>query len=272
MSSQPHQSDPKVLDRRTLQRDHRVLAGLLRPGMAVLDVGCGTGAITRGIAGAVGAAGRVVGVDRDRGLIERARATHSGVAHLRFVEADLTLLDFERQFDVVTAARTLQWVADLPAAVGAMTRAAKPGGHVVVLDYNHTLNEWEPAPPEPFVEFYRCFLSWREANGWDNEIADHCAALFAAAGLEKVHVCDQHESAVRGVEGFAETAGIWLEVIDRLGPALAQAGACDPALLAAARGAYEGWHTTALQRHTLAMKTTIARRPGCGSARTTRWP
>ena len=272
MSSQQHQSDPKVLDRRTLQRDHRLLAELLRPGMAVLDVGCGTGAITRGIAEAVGAAGRVVGVDRDRGLIERARATHAGVAHLRFVEADLTGLDFERQFDLVTAARTLQWVADLPAAVRAMARAARPGGQLVVLDYNHTLNEWEPKPPDPFVEFYRCFLSWREANGWDNEIADHCAALLDAAGLEEIRVTDQNESAVKGCEGFAETAGIWIEVIDRLGPALAHAGECDQALVDAARESYGQWHTTALQKHTLAMKTTIARRPAGGSARTTRWP
>lgn len=261
MSSQPHQSDSKVLDRRTLQRDHRALAELLRPGMSVLDVGCGTGAITRGIAEAVGAAGTVVGVDRDPGLIERARATHAGVTNLRFVETDLTVLYFERQFDVVTAARTLQWVADLPAAVGAMARAANPGGYVVVLDYNHTLNEWEPTPPGPFAEFYRRFLSWREANGWDNEIANHCAALFETAGLEAISVYDQDESAVKGCERFADTAGIWIEVLDRLGPTLAHAGACDQALLDAARGSYEQWHTTALQRHTLAMKSIIARRP-----------
>jgi ubiquinone/menaquinone biosynthesis C-methylase UbiE len=260
MSSQPHQSAPKVLDRRTLQRDHRVLAELLHPGMAVLDVGCGTGAITRGIAGAVGAAGTVIGVDRDGGLIERAQATHSAVSNLRFVECDVTLLDFDGQFDVVTAARTLQWVANLPAAVRAMARAAKPGGQLVVLDYNHSLNEWEPAPPRPFVEFYRRFLSWRQANGWDNEIANHCAALFETAGLEEIRVCDQDESAVKGSQGFADTAGIWIEVIDRLGQTLAHAGACDPALLDAARGSYEQWHTTALQRHTLAMKTVIARR------------
>ena len=50
MSIQTHRSDPQVLNRRTLEIDHRVLAGVLRPGMSVLDVGCGTGAITAGIA------------------------------------------------------------------------------------------------------------------------------------------------------------------------------------------------------------------------------
>ena len=49
MSLQPHTSDARILDRRTLERDHRRLAELLKPGMAVLDVGCGTGAITAGL-------------------------------------------------------------------------------------------------------------------------------------------------------------------------------------------------------------------------------
>ena len=82
MHAQTHRSDPRILDRRTLQRDHRLLAALLRPGMAVLDVGCGTGAITAGIANAVGDSGYVVGVDRDGALLELARAAHGAIANV----------------------------------------------------------------------------------------------------------------------------------------------------------------------------------------------
>lgn len=261
MSSQQHQSDPKVLDRRTLQRDHRVLADLLRPGMAVLDVGCGTGAITRGIAEAVGAAGTVVGVDRDYGLIERARATHTGITHLRFVEADLTLLDFERQFDVVTAARTLQWVADLPAAVGAMTRAAKPGARVVVLDYNHSLHEWHPAPPRAFPVFYARFLAWREANGWDNEIANGCPALLQELGCTEVRLVNQDRTLVRGADDFEEAASLWIAVIDHLGPAVVDAKACEASLVESARQQHDVWYRTRLERHILSMCTSMGRVP-----------
>ena len=72
MSDQQHQSDPGILDRRNLWRDHRVLAARLSPGLSVLDVGCGTGAITKGIAEAVGPGCLVVGVDRDPAHVDRA--------------------------------------------------------------------------------------------------------------------------------------------------------------------------------------------------------
>jgi ubiquinone/menaquinone biosynthesis C-methylase UbiE len=51
------------LPQRSLETSHRRLAELLRPGMAVLDVGCGAGAITRGIAEAVAPGGHALGLD-----------------------------------------------------------------------------------------------------------------------------------------------------------------------------------------------------------------
>jgi len=60
MSQQSHRSDPRILNRRTLQRDHSYLARVLRTGMDILDVGYGTGAITADIAKAVGSDGMAV--------------------------------------------------------------------------------------------------------------------------------------------------------------------------------------------------------------------
>jgi len=77
-----------ILDTRSLATAHRRLAALLRPGLAVLDVGCGTGAITRGIAEAVGHEGRVVGVDVNAAMIDKARAAHGALAGLSFEVAD----------------------------------------------------------------------------------------------------------------------------------------------------------------------------------------
>ena len=266
MNSQPHQSDPKVLDRRTLQRDHQVLAGLLRPGMAVLDVGCGTGAITRGIAEAVGPSGTVVGVDRDRGLIERARAAHADVSNLSFIEADITHLELDRRFDIVAAARTLQWIADVPAALRGMARAATPAGMLVILDYNHALHEWHPAPPPAFAEFYARFLAWREANGWDNTIANRCPALLEALGCREVRTLGQDQIIVTGSPGFDESTELWIATIDHLGAAVVEAGGYDASLLRAAREDYDGWRRTGLETHTLSMRASLGRVPVASDA------
>src|SRR6266480_4441526 len=123
MPAQSHESDPRILGRRTLQRDHRCLATLLRPDIAVLDIGCGTGAITSGIARAVGTQGHVVGVDRDAGLSELARREHGTLTNLHFENGDATNLNFRSQFDIVTAARTLQWIAEPRLAVANMKKA-----------------------------------------------------------------------------------------------------------------------------------------------------
>jgi ubiquinone/menaquinone biosynthesis C-methylase UbiE len=202
MAEQAHQSDPQVLNRRSLDRDHRRLVQFLRPGMSVLDVGCGTGAITRGIAEAVGLEGRVVGVDRDIALLEIARRQNSGVPNLVFEVADGAALPFDQRFDVVTAARTVQWVHRPQVVIDYMRRSAKIGGRVVVLDYNHAQNSWRPDPPEPFSEFYSAFLRWRDRNGWDNMIADRLPGLFRECGLREVQVWTDDEITVRAAPEF----------------------------------------------------------------------
>ena len=67
----------------------------LRPGMSVLNMGCGPGTITQGLAELV-APGRVVGIDMQPALIERAHALAAsrGQTNLRFEVADLYDLPF----------------------------------------------------------------------------------------------------------------------------------------------------------------------------------
>jgi len=79
--------------------------------------------------------------------------------NLQFECGDATTLQVEAQFDIVTAARTLQWIAEPALAVSKMKEAAKPNGSVVVLDYNHLHNQWDPEPPREFKLFTTPF--WR---------------------------------------------------------------------------------------------------------------
>lgn len=241
-----------ILETRSLATSHRRLAELLTPGVSVLDVGCGTGAITAGIPAALGAhVVDVVGVDVNAGFIEQARRRHAGVPGLRFDIADVYVLPYRERFDIVSAARVLQWLGRPADALGAMARAARPGGRIVVLDYNHDELEWEPAPPATMQRFYTAFLTWRRDAGMDNAIADHLPALFRAAGLVDVTVTPQHETARRGDPDFAVRAGIWADVAATRGHRMVADGAIDEATRAAAEHEYRRWVAEKAIRHTM---------------------
>ena len=254
MAEQSHRSDPRVLNRRTLYRDHAGLVPFLAPGIAVLDVGCGTGAIARGIAEMVGREGRVVGVDRDPGLLECARRDQSHIRNLTFQQEDALALPFEREFDIVTSARTLQWISQPLEAITQMRNAAKPGGRIVILDYNHADNSWQPDPPEEFRVLYNAFLRWREANGWDNRIGDRLGELMQAAGLADVQTVEQDEVGERA----SEAAMIWAHVAESLGPKLVDAGFLTNEQRADAEGAYRSFLKNRLERQILCMRTVTA--------------
>jgi len=203
----------KFLDVRSLSADHAALAALLRPDMTVLDVGCGTGAITRGIAHAVSPDGAVCGIDINADLIARARAASAGHPNLRFEVADIQEERWEATFDVVTSARVLQWLADPSRAIAAMVRAARPGGTVAVLDYDHTRADWDPPLPSTVQHFYQSFLDWRADSGMDNAIAAHLPDMFDHAGLVDVTAIDQREVTTAGDPDYHRRIALWPGVI-----------------------------------------------------------
>jgi SAM-dependent methyltransferase len=264
MSAQAHTSDPHILDRRTLARDHRRLAALLRPGMTVLDVGCGTGAVTADIARAVGPWGTVVGIDRDPTLLQRARERHAGVPGLRFEEADVLALPAAAAFDVVTAARVLQWIARPEQALGRMVHATRAGGLVVALEYNHADLVWDPEPPVAVRRFYDAFLGWRAANGWDNRMAHRLPGLFADAGLVGVEASVEDEVAARGDAGFDDALAIWQRVIVTMGPSIVDAGTLTATAVDAAATAYGEWCRDSARVQHMVLHAVAGRKPASG--------
>jgi SAM-dependent methyltransferase len=110
----------------------------LRPGQRVLDVGCGSGVVTRDAARRIAPGGRVVGLDASSALLAvgRGLAEQMGLADLiEWWEGDARALPFpDATFDAVLAVTTLGHVPEFERAVWEMVRVARPGGRVGVFD------------------------------------------------------------------------------------------------------------------------------------------
>ena len=99
----------------------------IEPGMRVLDVGCGTGALTARLAQIVGG-DRVLAVDPSQAYAQACRERVPGAA-VRVGSAEALPFD-DGGFDAVLAQLVIQALDDAPAAAREMRRVAAPGGVV----------------------------------------------------------------------------------------------------------------------------------------------
>lgn len=159
----------------------------LQPGLRLLDVGCGTGAITRAVALQV-APGEVVGLDREAAQLETARrlATVQGIHNLQFVQGDASQLQWpDESFDAVYCRFVLEHVADLQAVIAEMRRVVRPGGWVCAY-------EWEPGcfvcyPGSAAIEqVWQCIYQLQQRLGGDPWVGRKLYGLFVQAGLQAV--------------------------------------------------------------------------------------
>ncbi len=104
----------------------RMLADLVPVGARVLDVGCGTGSVSRIIAGSRNA--KIIGIEPNSRRAAAARARGLEVYEERFTPAVLQLLE---PFDVILFADVLEHVADPGSFLQFARRGLLPGGRVV---------------------------------------------------------------------------------------------------------------------------------------------
>ena len=105
------------------------LAGI-RPGMRVLDIGCGAGDMTMQIAAIIGESGQVTGIDGDLGVLAVAteRAAEAGLANVEFREARVPDIALDGPVDAIAGRMILMHLDHPAAALGAMRRLLAPGG------------------------------------------------------------------------------------------------------------------------------------------------
>lgn len=135
---------------RTVDTDLPFLLPHLRPGIRVLDCGCGPGSITVGLARTV-APGEVVGLDIEARQLATARALadESGISNVRFEQGSVYELPFaDGTFDVVVAHFVLEHVSDPARCLREMKRVLAPGGLAAVKDPYYPAFTWRPSLPE----------------------------------------------------------------------------------------------------------------------------
>jgi ubiquinone/menaquinone biosynthesis C-methylase UbiE len=98
----------------------------------VVDLGCGPGADLPAFAAAVGADGRVIGLDRDRDNVHQATKRAAQLPQVVVRQGDVHTLDQAAgSVDRVYADRVLQHVADPGRVLGEALRVLKPAGRAV---------------------------------------------------------------------------------------------------------------------------------------------
>jgi ubiquinone/menaquinone biosynthesis C-methylase UbiE len=115
-----------------------IVAGLgLRPGMAVLDAGCGPGRLAIPMAREVGPAGRVTALDLQAEMLRKAaeKAKSAGLSNIAFKQVDIAGgVSGEAPFDRATLVTVLGEVPDKRAALEAIFAALKPGGILAIAE------------------------------------------------------------------------------------------------------------------------------------------
>ena len=154
-------------------------AGGVGPGDDCVDVGSGTGTMTRRLAGLAGPGGRVVGVEPNGMLrtVAEERSAGTDVAFCQGLATELPLAD--ESVDVVWCERVLQHVPDAQAAIEEFARVLRPGGRALLLDSDHASRVESDLDPVVGRAMLEAFMS-QLANPM---AARHIPRQAIAAGL-----------------------------------------------------------------------------------------
>lgn len=187
---------------RSVERAAGFLLPYLRPGMRVLDCGCGPGSISTGLAACV-APGNLVGIDIEQSQVEAAteRARALGLSNARFERANLLELPFaDGSFDAAFVNTVLCHVTEPLAAMREIHRVLAPGGVLGARDTDYRAGL--VAPEEPLLLRYRQLLEEMVRRNGDPYIGVRLPALarlsgFTSVAISAVYECSSGEEELR---------------------------------------------------------------------------
>ena len=193
------------------------------PGAHVLEVGCGTGVLTRVLAGWPNVKA-VVGSDPAAPLIRKAQRLASNLANVTFQEADGRSLPFgDDAFDVVVFDSTLSHVPGPERALAEVHRVLRPGGSLAVFDGDYATTTIALGDHDPLQTCVAAMMANSVNDRW---LMRRLPSLVRASGFEEADFRSH---------GYAETGGgaYLLSVVDRGADILHASGAIGEATAAA---------------------------------------
>lgn len=176
----------KLLRRRNAEASAAHLLPHLKPGMRILDFGCGPGTISVGLAKAV-EPGELFGVDMEASQIEIARAAAEAGGHRNaaFQTADVTDLPFEDDsFDVAHCHAVLMHAPDTVAVLAEVRRVLKPGGIISSREMFVDSSFLEPSMRDGWETFAKLITT----NGGHPQMGKELKRVFLEAGFSDISV------------------------------------------------------------------------------------
>lgn len=192
-------------------------------GARVLDVGCGTGVLTRKLAGLPNVAS-VTGVDPAPTLLAKARDLARHLSGVSFTEADGRALPFDSgSFDVVLFDSTVSHVPEPERALAEAFRVLRPAGWLALFDGDYATTTVALRDHDPLQA---CVDAMMAGSVNDRRVMRRAPALARACGFEAIRF-ESH--------GYADTEGgpYMVSVIERGADMLGAAGTIGEGLVAA---------------------------------------
>ena len=177
----------KLLRRRSVELNAAYLLPHLSSGMRLLDVGCGPGTISVGLANAVDP-GELHGIDIEESQVIMARqaAEDGGHQNARFQTGSATSLPFgDDSFDVAHFHAVLMHVPDTEAVLRETMRVLKPGGLIAGREMIGAGSCLEPET-EGLQGAWQAFMRLIRANGGHPDMGKQLKQVFLDAGFEEV--------------------------------------------------------------------------------------
>jgi len=186
------------------------LLGLVekRPDLKVVDLGCGTGELTRQLADALPGSA-VTGLDSSTQMLDAARAATFSSPNLCFEQGDQAQLTGE--WDLIFSNAALQWSEKHAELIPHLYRRLAPGGQIAVQvpsNHNHISHQIyrETASEERFQSVLKGFQRYAPVLS-----IDEYARLFFELGAENIvvfekiyaHVLEDSDAVVEWISGTA---------------------------------------------------------------------